>query len=78
MTGRRYLGVLKASRQPGRTSKTHSKYESIRKIASAYGNHHEASISAAGDTWVMKSDFKIPTSQIVQLDPNFSLDSKRA
>ena len=52
------ITILKASQQPGRTSKTHSQYDSIRKIASAYSNHYQASKRAASETWVMRSDFR--------------------
>ena len=52
------ITILQASQQPGRTSKTHSQFDFIRKIASPYSNHYQACTKAASETWVMLSDFK--------------------
>ena len=71
------ITILQASQQPGRTSKSHSKYDSIRKIASTYSNHYQASKKAASETWVMRSDFKnsfLPTTASGQ---NSLPDSKK-
>ena len=50
------ITILKASQEPGRTSKEYTHYDSIRKMASAFSNHYEASTQAASETWVLRAD----------------------
>lgn len=49
--------ILKASQEPGRTNKEYTQFDSIRKIASSFSNHFEASTQAASDTWVLRGDY---------------------
>ena len=50
------IAILQASQEGGKNSKEYTQYDSIRKISSAFGNHYEASKSAAINTWVLRSD----------------------
>ena len=52
------ISIMRASLNPGRNSSSYSQYDSVRKIASAYSNHFEASVKGADETWVMRSDYK--------------------
>ena len=50
------LVTLKASLDPGKNVKTHTQYDTIRKLASSYTNHFEVSKKALDKTWVLKSE----------------------
>ena len=50
------IAILRASQEEGKNSSSYSQFDSIRKIRSAYGNHYEASKTAALNTWVLRSD----------------------
>ena len=50
------LVTLRASLDPGRNAKTHTQYDTIRKLASSYTNHFEASQKANDKTWVLKAE----------------------
>ena len=50
------LVILESSLNPGKNAITHTQYDTVRKLASAYTNHFEASKRLAGETWVLKSD----------------------
>lgn len=50
------ITILKASQSPGRNDPTYAQFDSIRKISSAFGNHYEASLKAANNTWALRSD----------------------
>ena len=50
------LVILETSLNPGRNASTHTQYDTVRKLASAYTNHFEASKRSAGETWALKSN----------------------